>query len=93
MYIKPTKLVFGFHGCDKSVRDKTVSKKGHIVKQSKNKYDWLGHGAYFWENNLQRARNFAKELKKNSPPDLKNKIKTPAVLGAIIDLGLCLDLL
>jgi hypothetical protein len=60
--------------------------------QSENDYDWLGHGYYFWEYNDQRALRFAEEYKGKVR---KNKvtIETPAVLGAILDLGVCLDLL
>jgi len=47
---------------------------------------------YFWENNQQRAFDFARELKKKPRPG-KELIKTPAVLGAVIDMGFCLDLL
>lgn len=86
-------MVLGFHGCDKSIRDKIVSTKGEVINPSENEYDWLGHGAYFWENNHERALLFAQELKENPPKDKKNPIKEPAVLGAVIDLGYCLDLL
>lgn len=93
MYSKRSGLVLGFHGCDLKIRDKIVSTKGEILKSSENKYDWLGHGIYFWENNHIRALNFAKELKDNPPKGKENLIKEPAVLGAIIDLGHCLDLI
>lgn len=93
MYSKRTGLIIGFHGCDISVRDKVVCKKGEILKSSDNEYDWLGGGVYFWENNYERAYEFAKFLKENPPHNKKQKIKTPAVIGAIIDLGFCLDLL
>lgn len=93
MYSKRSGLVLGFHGCDLEIRNKIVSTKGEILKSSENKYDWLGHGIYFWENNHIRALNFAKELKNNPPKGKENLIKEPAVLGAIIDLGHCLDLI
>lgn len=62
---------------------------GQNLKPSQNDYDWLGHGIYFWEANPLRGLEFAKELKKlkRSP-----EIKIPAVIGAVIDLGNCLDL-
>jgi len=59
------------------------------MKMSDNDYDWLGHGLYFWENNMLRAKYFAEEKQKRNP----DKIIEPAVLGAFIDLGYCLDLL
>ena len=46
---------------------------------------------YFWENNEQRALDFARQIK-NAPTLFKEKIKHPAVVGAVIDLGHCLDL-
>lgn len=50
-------------------------------------YDWLGPGAYFWEADPQRAMEWAKEAK------ARGRIQSPAVIGAVIDLGNCLDLL
>lgn len=54
---------------------------------SKNGYDWLGVGFYFWENNFERALEFAQH-----PPG-KKKYQNPSVLGAVLDLQYCLDLL
>ncbi len=88
MYSRKHGLILGFHGCDLSVRDKVVSKKGFNLTKSENEYDWLGHGIYFWENDFDRALFFATESSKRN-----SKIKEPAVLGAVIDLGFCLDLL
>lgn len=91
MYPAKPGLIIGFHGCDKKIRDAIISDKSSL-KTSNNDYDWLGHGMYFWENNQQRALDFARALKKNPRPG-KDIIKTPAVLGAVIDMGFCLDLL
>jgi len=93
MYSKRAGLILGFHGCDKSVRDEVVSKKGVLLKPSNNDYDWLGGGVYFWENNYARALEFANFLKDNPPHNSKQIITEPAVIGAVIDLGFCLDLL
>jgi len=92
MYSTRTGLIFGFHGCDESVRDEVVAKKGVVLTPSCNDYDWLGSGIYFWENNYYRALEFAKFLKVH-PHNPKHRIKTPSVIGAVIDLGYCLDLL
>ena len=92
MYSKKSGLIIGFHGCDKSLRDKIVYEKGALLKPSNNVYDWLGGGIYFWENNQERALSFAQELKDNPPKGKENLIKEPAVLAAVIDLGYCLDL-
>lgn len=93
MYSKRAGLVLGFHGCDRSVRDKVVSVEGGLLLPSMNDYDWLGNGVYFWENNSKRALEFAQYLSKNAPHNSKQKIEEPAVIGAVIDLGYCLDLL
>ncbi len=90
MYSKRHNLILGFHGCDLEIRDKIVNLE-EPQKYENNDYDWLGNGYYFWENNNLRALEFAHEMK--SYPKYKDKIKSPSVLGAIIDLGNCLDLL
>lgn len=56
------------------------------MSPSSSSYDWLGNGFYFWENNHERALDFAT----NHP---NRKIQRPAVLGAVLDLGNCLDML
>ncbi|MCB9233599.1 MAG: hypothetical protein H6581_18220 [Bacteroidia bacterium] len=91
MYSTGTGLILGFHGCDKSVVEKVLN--GHqSLKHSNNKYDWLGNGVYFWENSPSRAMEYARHLKKN-PERANNPIKEPAVIGAVLKLGNCLDLL
>jgi len=80
-------FVLGYHGCDKKVAEKLLD--GDDFKPSQNDYDWLGSGIYFWETNPKRGLEFAEELKKRKRSP---QIKTPAVVGAVIDMGLCLDL-
>ena len=46
---------------------------------------------YFWENSPERALEWAEFLRKH-PPAPSRKLQTPFVIGAIIDLGNCLDL-
>ena len=91
MYSKRQNIVLGFHGCDISVRNLVVQGNG-FLKNSDNAYDWLGNGIYFWENNYDRALEYATFIK-NNPQRSKTKIETPSVIGAVIDLGYCLDLL
>jgi hypothetical protein len=62
--------------------------RGEKFKPSENDYDWLGSGIYFWENNPQRALDFAYEAMKRTG----SKIREPFVVGAVVDLGACLDL-
>ena len=87
MHRLTTTFVLGYHGCDESVAERLIS--GEPFKESTNNYDWLGPGIYFWEANPLRGLEFAVELQ-NAP--WGSDITTPAVVGAIIDLGLCLDL-
>ncbi len=68
-----------------------ISGRAELIP-SENEYDWLGNGIYFWENNLKRAWQFAEELK-HLPRSNKQSIINPAVIGAVIDLGECLDLM
>lgn len=80
-------LVIGYHGCDRRVAKKIVSYKDKL-RPSQNAWDWLGHGIYFWEDSPARAERWAlAESQRHG-----SKIKSPAVLGAIIDLGNCLNL-
>jgi hypothetical protein len=60
---------------------------GTPLAASENDYDWLGHGVYFWQANPRRALRFAEEKRTRE----KGRWK-PAVIGAVIELGLCLDL-
>ena len=61
LYSRRSNLVIGFHGCDKSVVDAVVAGKTDLLS-STNDYDWLGNGIYFWENNEERAWQWAKYL-------------------------------
>lgn len=84
MYSKKTNLLLGFHGCDESVRDDLLT--GNItIKKSEKSYDWLGNGMYFWEGDEKRAWEWAEEKRR------RKEIEKPAVIGAVMDLGLCLD--
>lgn len=83
LYSKRPNFVIGFHGCDKSVATNVVCGNENL-KASMNGYDWLGNGIYFWENNLERAFEWAKKSK---------MVKEPAVIGAVINLGYCMDLM
>ena len=91
MYSTRAGLILAFHGCDESTVDDIISGKSSL-NQSINKYDWLGHGIYFWDNSPVRALEYATFLKKN-PGRARKPIKNPAVIGAVINLGRCLDLL
>ncbi len=76
-------LVLGFHGTNEKIAKKVVLRKGGL-RLSKNEYDWLGSGIYFWENDPKRAWEWADGHCKEN--------ERPAVVGAVLDLGYCLDL-
>jgi hypothetical protein len=78
-------FVLGYHGCDATIAERIFSGTDGI-RQSKNDYDWLGAGSYFWEGDPERAMDWARKAKK------RGKLATPAVVGAIIDLRNCLNL-
>ncbi len=84
-------LVLGFHGTDVETAERVLAGEEHL-KPSNNDYDWLGHGIYFWEYSPQRALEFATQARKDGKIT-QGKIKTPAVIGAVIDPGVCLNLL
>lgn len=86
MYIKLPNIVLGFHGCTQKTFDNVIG-HGEEIIESTNGYDWLGHGIYFWEQNYERAKQWAEEV-----CERRRANDEPAVLGAVIDLGLCLNL-
>ncbi|MCU0654197.1 MAG: hypothetical protein MUF64_02550 [Polyangiaceae bacterium] len=71
--------------------------RGHQqLKPSENSYDWLGRGIYFWEHGPARALQWAQaqaERDQIRAPAHRSPIETPAVVGAVIHLGECFDLL
>ncbi len=89
-YHQPFQIT-GFHSCDREVGLRILNGKGQLTV-STNEWDWLGPGVYFWEQNPARALEYAIDSA-NSKQKNKVPIKTPFVLGAIIELGNCLNLL
>jgi hypothetical protein len=88
MYSNKTSFVFGFHGLDETIGREIVAGQRDL-KPSQNRYDWLGHGVYFWEDNLARAKKWADDQSKRK----QTSVKQPFAIGAVIDLGNCFDLL
>lgn len=88
MYQRLPSFVLGFHGTDEDTVKSVLNNADGHLKQSQNLWDWLGDGIYFWENDPVRALAFAKE----SMHWKRITDKRPAVIGAVIDLGLCLNL-
>jgi hypothetical protein len=81
-------LILGYHGCDRVVGEKLIA--GEPFEHSANNWDWLGPGSYFWEANPKRGYDFAAELKERAYKH--GKVAEPFVVGAVLQLGLCLDL-
>jgi hypothetical protein len=82
-------FVLAYHGCDRSIAEDLLEYKKRF-KSSTNSYDWLGEGIYFWESNPARALDWARHLQRVGKG--RKKIRSPYVVGAVIDLGYCLDL-
>lgn len=68
------------------IAKEVISRKADLI-QSNTKYDWVGPGVYFWEADPRRAFEWAKSRCDDGD------YEKPAVVGAIIDLRNCLDLL
>ncbi len=86
MYNTRSNLIIGFHGCDEKVKQALLNRPFKIHKSEKP-YDWLGHGLYFWENNYDRALKWAKDKAR------RGEIEKPSVIGAVLTLDYCFDLL
>jgi hypothetical protein len=82
------RIVIGYHGCTrKFARELLLGvRSGRDWRPSTNDWDWLGHGIYFWEHSPERALRWARET-------FARRQGTAAVIGAVIQLGRCLDLL
>ena len=85
-----TTFILGYHGCDRRVAEDLLLNRP--FEPSNNDYDWLGSGIYFWEANPSRGLAWARDLAQHwqGRPDA---IEEPYVVGAVIDLGYCLDLI
>lgn len=88
MYYNRGNLLIGFHGCSRSTAELLLSSTtADNISRSTKPYDWLGHGVYFWENNLARAWEWAQAKA------TRGEIDEPAVIGAVLSLDHCFDLL
>ncbi|MCC6623557.1 MAG: hypothetical protein IT385_20015 [Deltaproteobacteria bacterium] len=76
------RTVVAFHGTRRQAAESLVS--GEPFGPSQNDDDWLGHGIYFWEYAPQQAWWWAE--RRYGPEDA-------AVVGALVRLGSCFDLL
>ena len=82
--------VIAFHSCDRELGMRLLNGSDEL-RPSNNSWDWLGPGIYFWEQNPYRGLTYAEEAARLHQK-FSGKIKTPFVIGAIIELGKCLNL-
>jgi hypothetical protein len=76
------RTVVGYHGTSAVIADDLVA--GAPFRACANADDWLGAGIYFWEYAPKQAWWWAHRYK---------RLRAPAVVGAMIRLGQCFDLL
>lgn len=89
IYLQPSQ-VLGFHSCEKEVALSILNGSTQL-RPSDNPWDWLGPGIYFWEFDPNRALHYAMECA-TGKQKFSGRINTPFVMGAIIELGNCLNL-
>lgn len=75
------RTVIGYHGTTAEAADRLVA--GEDFEPSDEDYEWFGNGIYFWEHAFQQAWSWAR----------RKGTSRPAVIGAIIRMGSCFDLL
>ncbi len=82
---KFARIIVGYHGCAKEFSGAILLGNTPIGdwQKSQNVYDWLGEGVYFWEHSPQRAFRWARDHYGDEG----------TVIGAVIQLGSCFDLL
>jgi hypothetical protein len=83
-------FTLAYHGCDRFVAERLLNNRP--FRMSQNEFDWLGSGVYFWESNPGRALDWARQLKKVGRGG-GAKIEQPYAVGAVVDIGYCLDLI
>lgn len=74
------RVVRAYHGTDITGAARIIAEQE--VKTFPHKYDWLGSGAYFWEDGRNRAWRWAEQQHGTNA----------AVIGVDVRLGVCLNL-
>ena len=75
------RTVIGYHGTSAEAAERLVA--GDEFTASDRDDEWFGGGIYFWEHAFKQAWWWAKDYKRHP---------NPAVIGAVIRLGNCFDL-
>ncbi len=81
-YLDYHRTVVAHHGTSAKIADALID--GQPFQESTSVNEWLGSGVYFWEYGPKQAWWWARRYK---------KLADPAVVGAMIRLGNCFDLL
>lgn len=76
------RTVVAFHGTRRKIAEALIA--GDPFGPSQNDDDWLGHGIYFWEYAPQQAWRWAER---------RYGEQDAAVVGTLVRLGRCVDLL
>lgn len=78
-------MILGYHGCEEAFANALLTRPDSAAgwQVSRNDHDWLGWGIYFWEHAPERALEWATQ----------RGCKEPAVIGAVVQLGRCFDLM
>ena len=82
------RFVFGYHGCLEPLASDLLAGRKTVADWpvSRNRWDWLGEGIYFWEHGPARAMLWAEEKAKRASAKGRKRVE-PAVVGAVIALG------
>lgn len=72
--------VVGYHGTHQQYAEQIINAG---FEPSRKSYDWLGYGWYLWQDDLERATEWAQE----------HHGANAAVIEAVVDLSACFDLI
>ncbi|NYT60826.1 hypothetical protein H0A66_00595 [Alcaligenaceae bacterium] len=84
LYQSQPSFVLGFHGTERQTVEALIAEPTKHLKHSAGRYEWLGHGIYFWQNDPLRAYEWA------MTGNVKSKIKEPDAVGTILDRSFAL---
>lgn len=74
------RYILGFHGCTLESQKKIYKTQSFVV--SEKDYEWLGTGVYFWEDNYQRAKEWALQVLQRE--DVRDT--EPGLVCAVIEI-------
>jgi hypothetical protein len=75
-------FVLGYHGCDEDVGEAVLDGR-QVIEPSTNEHDWLGTGAYFWENDFKHGIQWAEFIAQRSQNE-NRRSKSPSFLGRLL---------